>query len=175
MTMPRLSQFELATYKTSITETLLLNSSALSKLRKLYRVADQVVSPIAQLSVCSVGCSHCCKIPVPISRLEAEYIGRCSAYKPRIVSRGNVFAEIHQPPCAFLSKNSTCSVYDSRPFVCRTFFALDHPEYCKTPEKEHLIYGAGQALLKRIHGEILHLNGKHNQVADIRVFFPATT
>jgi len=42
-------------------------------------------------------------------------------------------------PCPFL-KNGRCSVYARRPSGCRTFFALNDPDNCKMPAREHQLF-----------------------------------
>ena len=39
-------------------------------------------------------------------------------------------------PCVLL-KNGLCSVYERRPFSCRTWFALKNPSDCDLPQREH--------------------------------------
>lgn len=148
------------------------------KLEAVYALSDQFNSEyVAKFAVCQKGCNHCCKIDVSVSLLEAEYI----TFKggPQYdMSPGKT--ENNRTDCPFLAKEGTCTIYDTRPFFCRTFHTLDDPEYCAERDEKHQVYGsastgygnffyAGAAgWLKRIHDE------KNSPYRDIRDWFPSS-
>ncbi|MDO5893637.1 YkgJ family cysteine cluster protein, partial [Enterobacter hormaechei] len=75
--------------------------------------------------------------------------------------------------CPFLI-DGICSIYEYRPFNCRTFFTVDNPKYCETPNEPHRTYGSlgGQDIniIYQFRKYIDHLNGKRKK-SDIRFFF----
>ncbi|WP_137917204.1 YkgJ family cysteine cluster protein [Hydrogenophaga sp. 2FB] len=95
------------------------------KVAWLHKAADTHAAAIGPHAACHDGCSHCCHVPVAISRLEALAMGRA-------IGRSIIEPEYHEPlafrgyeaPCPFLVDNR-CSVYNARPAVCRTHFNLD--------------------------------------------------
>jgi len=105
-------------------------------LGRLYRFMDEYNKFIATFAVCEKGCSACCSIPVNMSRLEAEYIYQKTGYK---VSHNSEIRNKHSP-CPFLGEGNVCSIYEYRPYNCRTFHTLDNPKYCSTSEA-HAVYG----------------------------------
>ncbi len=94
---------------------------------------------------CAAGCSHCCRLEVPLSRAEAEVLvdwlvanrepAQLDAIRDRLrawlvwyrndyraliasgVSRSDAFAK-HAPLCALL-EGDRCGAYEARPITCR--------------------------------------------------------
>ncbi|MFV0645679.1 MAG: YkgJ family cysteine cluster protein [Sphingomonadaceae bacterium] len=120
-----------------------INNQSLSHLEKLgevYAFLDRCNQFVSTFSVCGKGCSHCCKIDVSVSQLEAEYITATGG--PRI-KPGSDQTFGHSSACPFLGDDNTCTIYDRRPFNCRTLHTLDDPKYCADPhEIHHQLYGA---------------------------------
>lgn len=96
---------------------------------------------------CSAGCAYCCHARVDVFPHEAltmaRYIkaNRSNAEQRQIVQRiqeqaqrtAGLTREAHfraRIPCAFLV-DSRCSIYESRPTLCRSFHAVD-VEPCRT-------------------------------------------
>ena len=145
--------------------------SPFGRLKWIYRYMDSYNKFVATFSVCSKGCSHCCEIDVYISSLEAAYIAENIGVPANFDSP---YSKNHFSPCPFLSKEKSCSIYQFRPFNCRTFHTLDHPKYCVSGES-HAVYGAsgygyGASVLQEIAHVITQLNGNH-PMKDIRDFF----
>lgn len=105
----------------------------------LQRWASAWVQPLVDQAPCRAGCDHCCHIPVVITSAEARQLARAtgrSLSAPAGIpcdSTDVAHAQDWQAqqearwvgtPCPFL-KNSTCSVYEHRPFACRTHVTLD--------------------------------------------------
>jgi len=122
---------------------------ALALVSQAFRFADEIIEdyeskePLAEQVACKVGCYYCCCYEVVLTPAEALLIGdyvkqTCSAYAladlmkriDRILrlrdgrgveERAKV---LHDIPCIFLASGK-CSVYDVRPFACRTLHSLD--------------------------------------------------
>jgi len=95
--------------------------NSVSKLQSLYEFIDELFEFVQNFTPCNKGCSHCCHIEVSISEFEAEYIRKREGVKPSLKrpSKKNFGS-----PCPFLKKGS-CSIYKSRPYVCRRHVTLD--------------------------------------------------
>jgi len=108
------------------------------RLRKLYDAWARDVRPH---SACRRGCSHCCRIGVAVSRSEAELIARETGAQLRPLPRKDGPQEVlsmqqatedlaedlaqHPRPCTFLAEDGSCSIYSSRPLVCRQLHNMD--------------------------------------------------
>lgn len=112
------------------------NCSKFSKVKKFYTYVDAINSNIEKFTVCQKGCAFCCKIPVTITKLEAEYIEKNTNHKIKDIKNINV-----NDYCPFLEQTKgVCSIYEYRPIACRTFFALDNPKYCENGKEEHMLF-----------------------------------
>ena len=145
-------------------------------LETIYGYMNKYNSIIKQVAVCEKGCSFCCYVDVSITDLEARYISEKTHHKIKNLHR--ITLGYFGKKCPFLSDSNECSIYDSRPFHCRTLHALDDPKYCKTNES-HQIYGTadprispryGSNILERTKKAIDFLDN-HKQIRDIRDFF----
>jgi len=93
------------------------------KLKLLYNFMDSLYIHVNKNTPCQNGCNHCCHYNVSISELEAELIENETKAK-RLKGLSNTFVtDFHGIPCPFL-KEGSCSIYSSRPFVCRRFVSL---------------------------------------------------
>jgi len=138
-------------------------------LRLIYDFLDVFSKFASTFTVCSKGCSSCCKIGVNVTALEAKYIENCTGHKVNINKKRKAKTN---KSCPFLISDS-CSIYEYRPFNCRTFFTADDPKYCKTPNEPHQVYGMnGGEKIPVVHQYrkyVDRLNKKN--VGDIRTFF----
>lgn len=147
-----------------------VNVKPLKFLELVYQFMDEYNKFVAEFSVCQKGCSHCCRIPVEVSALEAQYIA--NKYNIAANSIPVDGKDIHA--CPFLKKN-VCRIYDARPFNCRSFHTLDNPKYCATNE-DHQVYGSagfnyGSDLLIEIAYAIKMMNRNERSSMDIRDLF----
>jgi len=140
------------------------------KLKLIYDFLDRYSQFASTFTVCTKGCSACCKINVNMTALEASYIEKNTSH--RIINNKPRKPKTNTD-CPFLISGN-CSVYEFRPFNCRTFFTIDNPKYCKTPDEPHQVHGSGGGqgvpVLYQFREYIDRLNGKR-EVADIRCFF----
>lgn len=108
---------------------------------------------------CRKGCSNCCYQRVTVTEDEAELlVGEIKTAEQAITLRQQ--AEIADTTdawakcwpnsaCVFLSKDGECTVYDKRPMVCRTVFAITKdPAVCDVrSDKETLVFAPFDAEL----------------------------
>ena len=139
------------------------------RLKWSYRYLDYYHKFVTPDSVCSKGCSHCCSTDVCISSLEAAYITEHIGIPADFSSP---HSRNHSSPCPFLSTEKSCSIYQFRPFSCRTTRAVDPSGYCvpRNVADDAPGYGHESSVLRYIAHDIARLNGNHPE-KDIRDFF----
>jgi hypothetical protein len=151
------------------------NASVQSKLGRIYALVDEFSAHRAPYVACRQGCSDCCRMNVQISNLEAARIAAATGRRARTLSRGVQHADdkFAGEACPFLI-DSSCSIYEHRPYVCRNHSTFDADAYWCDPQRMQTVKlpmlelsGAKQALI-----EVLKQT-KHPLLADIRDFFPA--
>ncbi len=149
------------------------NGSPVSKLRKIYALTDALTTFVAPYMVCEKGCSHCCRIDVLVTFVEAQYIEKNLG---PVLCAGHAISSGHSEakrPCPFLSDDSTCSIYEHRPFACRTYYALDNPALCEDANAFHVTYTSkSNRMLNELLNMIGFING-NRPIRDIRDFFPS--
>lgn len=159
-------------------------TSGAKKVYWLRRAADAMVEPVIGLSACRNGCSHCCNITVPISRVEAEVIARETGARlnknaglkmmddstdlQAIVS--DMSAIYYGMPCSFLSKGQ-CSIYSHRPLACRLLLNMDDDDLLCiiTPEANVNVPRINATEHELLGVAALGLNQTYD---DIREWFP---
>jgi Fe-S-cluster containining protein len=116
----------------------LKNASAMSKLGTIYALVDELGAAAKTFVACKNECAACCHMNVMISAIEAKQIeaktGRTRVALP--ASRPHHLAEFSGQPCPFL-KDSSCSIYEVRPFACRKHVSFDTTNYWCQPERSH--------------------------------------
>jgi Fe-S-cluster containining protein len=146
-----------------------LNENPFDKLSRVYGFLNTYGEFAKTFSVCGNGCSSCCKSDVLITTLEAKYIEKKANVKTKKYTGATAN---HNSNCPFLL-NDSCSIYEYRPFNCRTLYTLDDPKYCESGES-HQLYGLqggkGIPLLSQFKKYVDRLNQKRS-IADIRDFF----
>lgn len=125
-------ELENGSFETLAVTIALANSSLKSKRRKFFELADVFNRKIGEYAPCKKGCAHCCYMPTMIYAHEAEILGQATGIKPAPVphrERSAVMADaVRQfgPPCPFLSKENSCTVYENRPLICRIHHSLNN-------------------------------------------------
>lgn len=104
------------------------NVSRAGKLRELLTLTSQVRAIAQPFAPCKRGCSDCCYQRVIVTQLEAQVIGEAIRRPPARVQASaelpplNAFGR--DTPCTFLA-DGECSIYEHRPFACRSYLNLD--------------------------------------------------
>lgn len=139
-------------------------------------IAGQLSDAASGYGACKKHCNHCCHIGVDVSKEEAQLISRQIGRKIAQPATRSFFDSdgTRSPhlnsPCTFL-KDGGCSIYESRPLLCRTLVNMDNDErLCR------LIDGAvidvpylNLEPIKAVYAQ--HFLGA--EFADIRDWFPA--
>lgn len=146
-----------------------MQSVPIDLLEQIYLFMEEHNKFVSTFSVCEKGCSACCNIPVNVSRLEAEYIHQKTGHK----LSNRTILKTGRSPCPFLASDGSCSIYQYRPYNCRTFHTLDNPKYCSTDEN-HAVYGVssmgyGSTMMAQLASIIRHVN--KGEYKDIRAYF----
>ena len=150
------------------------NSSAKSKLGKIYSLMAEVSQAVQPYIACGKGCSDCCKMNVSISIIEAERLSTVTR-KPMAVVKHPVRhseGEFSGVPCPFLA-DDVCSAYEARPYACRAHYSFDTSAYWCHPERsckgEMSLLQMGGA--RQAYHDIV-TSSRLRGFADIRDFFP---
>lgn len=145
------------------------------KLRKLYRLANDIGAVVGSKAACKKGCSHCCHIPVAMFQSEADLIAEeigvpAARIKQSVEPSDRGFG--YHMPCPFL-KNNACSIYEHRPIACRTLYNMDKDALlCELlPDMTVPVPYANMAAIQSVY-VVLNLQDK---MGDIRDFFPTGT
>lgn len=161
----------------SLETVLSMPSSLRSKYTKIEKVTDETMELLVPFVPCGSGCSHCCKQAVIITDFEANRISefiKVACRKVGEVTRSKIDAMVQRyksQPCPFLSTAGTCTIYEVRPFVCRSHHTISsNPEVCDISENQdaevakvnlvHLI-GVNQRLSRMVQ----------ENMSDIREYF----
>jgi Fe-S-cluster containining protein len=156
-----------------------------SKLPKLYALMEVVGELRAPHLACNAGCSFCCKtIPVEISDLEANLIASVTGRQPAKLPPGRHTIPGDAPgrvntPCPFL-KDDLCSIYEHRPYSCRSLGVVDRDSLTCHPEnttlaraKDPRAVPVSMTKMQAFDPTYQELHRRPGTVwADIRQFFP---
>jgi uncharacterized protein len=148
-----------------------MKSSPLNKLRTLFEFMAQVSEVVGKFIPCKKGCNSCCHYPVSLTPLEIELIE--TDFKVKRVDAPFPASDFHGTPCPFLL-NGCCSIYKSRPFVCRRHVALTrtsfwcHPDRSNKHEFPKIVFSEIDRVYMSVSGA-----AEANTVFDIRQAFVA--
>ena len=138
----------------------------------IYQLLDLMNGHTKKMSVCQVGCSHCCRIGVDVSVVEAIYIKENTGFEltepdPEYKHRVDEYCVFHD------EETASCSIYEFRPAHCRIFFAFDSPVYCDDVNGVHAIstnHGMSpDPYVRHLMGYLLSCG--ENEHHDIRAWF----
>lgn len=147
-------------------------------LKKLGTVLGKAMDGIAP---CRDGCSHCCNMATIISLQEATAIAKATGRKMTVPKTDVlVFEDIEADrakyngvPCTQL-KDGRCSIYEHRPWACRSHYVLDHDNLlCEIKPGETIIAPHyNNEKFTMLYYLAHNVNPLDIQLADIRDFFP---
>lgn len=177
-----------ASMQTKITQLNHAASSPRSKLPKLYALMELVGEVRAPHLACNAGCTACCRtIPVEISDLEAKHIASVTGRKIAALPPGRHTIPGSSPKhvnthCPFLIDN-LCSIYEHRPYNCRSLAVVDRDSLACSEENTALTRAKDARAIPVPMTKMLAfdptyatLTGRPGTVwADIRQFFPTQT
>lgn len=135
-----------------------------------YKIIDPLLGSALDHSVCKTGCCWCCAVNVDITDIEANYIIKNTNVKFDLTDES-----ITDQFCPLLDLSTgKCSVYEYRPFNCRTFTTLDNPRYCEQGgDIEHALIGHAGNLYGSHYLLTLYLiiMSASDDINDIRNYF----
>lgn len=97
---------------------------------------------------CKKGCTYCCHTQVSVTSDEASLLAKIVESKQVEIDRTRLYQQAQaganynywmqipyeQRKCVFIGKDGGCSIYEDRPSVCRTNYALSPAEDCDTSD-----------------------------------------
>ena len=155
-----------------------------SKVEWLLKAIDVAVAPSNGLAACSKGCSHCCHISLDISEAEARAIHKATGR--RLDAKAGMAGEEAEQgiserqkramgvPCPFLSRAGACTIYDVRPFNCRSQVNVDDDDLlCRltTADEEDKVR-VPYLDMRHYKAAYRSILGSEQRFADIRDWFP---
>jgi len=95
------------------------------KVMWMHRAGQEFNKAYSAGAACRSGCHHCCHIPVPISRTEANFIAKATGHRlAKMADVVPVQEAGYKNPCPFL-QDQRCSIWEHRPVTCRVHLNLD--------------------------------------------------
>lgn len=143
-------------------------------MQSLHNGTKALSESFSKVSVCTKGCSHCCKLNVDLTLVEALYIksklkGDNVALRYSAGFESGTFCPFHN------EATKACNIYEFRPIACQLFASVDSAEYCKTPDVAHEVLtqhsiSAFEDLVRPLE-DAGRLHPEYPVYADIREWF----
>lgn len=160
--------------------------------------AAEVLNAAGPVSACGRGCSHCCHIGVTVSKAEAEVIARSIGRKvakppaERVLNMADMIHAddpherlarlqkqqawlrdaYHGQACTFLSPQGACTIYSSRPLICRWQVNMDTDAMlCELVPQDVEPVRVPYLNMSNMH-TVYAANFGESPMADIRDWFP---
>lgn len=137
---------------------------------------DKILGENKDAFTCTQGCYKCCITDISVHSWEASVIIEWflalsdqdkNAYKEIWTQEQNLLSDLNgndESPCAFLYDKS-CSIYDSRPIICRTqgapLYIGDYIDVCPLNFNDQKIELKDAIHLERLNGISSHLQLLH--------------
>jgi Fe-S-cluster containining protein len=112
---------------------------------------DQVYQDTAATISCAAGCAACCHARVDISKHEKRLLlnhlkqNKLSIDKDRLAIQAQALREggwdqlpFADRKCVFLDAQNRCSIYESRPLLCRRYFVTSAARHCHDENWSHI-------------------------------------
>ncbi|HHF0555863.1 TPA: YkgJ family cysteine cluster protein [Vibrio antiquarius] len=143
------------------------NISDSRKIKKIWSVIDKINAHIGKHVICKAGCSHCCHINVTVTSVEAKIIANHIGSEVK-TAKPLYSSNYHGKPCLFLINNK-CSIYEVRPYFCRSHVSLMSSNYWCNPALESEVekHSIGYRESKRLYEFI----ADKTETRDIRDWF----
>lgn len=130
--IPPISPALVEELKTFFKKNFNTKKNQLETLKRVYELADKITNEKDSYHVCRRGCAWCCAIPLEVFPIEIEYIEKHTDLKRKPKTYQKSSTPWNVGYCPLLDQETgECTVYEWRPFNCRTFVVYDSPEYCK--------------------------------------------
>ncbi|SMF57148.1 YkgJ family cysteine cluster protein [Pseudobacteriovorax antillogorgiicola] len=102
---------------------------------------------------CGPQCSACCHQRVDILSMEEERIWQAVEDRQLVINQSRLDRqtaskgdwsqlEYTDRACVFLDEAHNCQIYDQRPLVCRRYYVLSEPKFCKTGDRGLIDYSS---------------------------------
>ncbi|RZA26851.1 MAG: YkgJ family cysteine cluster protein [Proteobacteria bacterium] len=122
---------------------------------------------------CKAGCGACCHQPVFVSDDEfvniREYLidTGWKLDKDRVqmqldATDDGIYKEISVPDrrCVFLGENSSCSIYEARPLLCRRYNVYSDPKHCASGATKEIKYDVSPRTEGHLSAYFAYYGGK---------------
>lgn len=139
----------------------------------IYSLLDLMNGHTKKMSVCQLGCSHCCRVGVDLSLVEAIYISKKTGFE--LGDPDPAYKHTKDEYCVFHDdETASCSIYEFRPAHCRIFFAFDSPVFCDDVNGVHAISTENGMSPDPYVNHLMQylLSCGENKFADVRAWFP---
>lgn len=104
-------------------------------------------SKINEKVSCKEGCSACCYSVVELTGIEAIYIREIVEHKRIKIDQNALYTQVKEEEssltfeerkCVLLGEDNKCSIYESRPLICRLWNSASDPKEC-VPDSDGVI------------------------------------
>ena len=110
-------------------------------------------------------CANCCKTTPPIyTNKDVKRIAAFLGTTPKQFKRKYTIEDVNgelvgiKVPCSFLLADNMCSIYEVRPFACRTYPHTDDPAFAERPELNHnntMVCPAAYLIVERLRSAVI--------------------
>ena len=144
-------------------------SDRFSKVKKIYKFIDSHNDKIFKKdTVCAKGCAYCCYINIDVAEVEASYIAKYTKKPLKENINNSVHANISKyngVPCPFLdTHDSSCTIYDFRPSVCRMYHVFESADKCKDGEGQKEVNITSSSLIRPLFIDYIALRLSNNKI-----------
>lgn len=132
---------------TAASQKIMAASAGPDRARKLHELVEQEIEQGADIEIsCKKGCSACCHMEVEVTSYEAKILAKIVGDghvidKARLQKQSERSLQDNQwkqgirnldSKCVFLNNEGACSIYESRPVMCRRHSVTSPAKNCET-------------------------------------------